>query len=126
MVGNHDMCPPIPLLGDTRSFELPGSNSIWGRNETQVVLETCGLKHSCEVFLCRTGLAGKSGSPVGKTLVFCSDAFQMCKYLHCRFGNCQCESHASLGDVVFAKSGNYTMKLSKGIVRGAILAMKKT
>ena len=118
--------PQYLLLGDTRSFELPGSNSIWKRNETQVVLETCGLRHSCEVFLCQTGLAGKSGSPVGKTLVFCADVFEMCKYLHRRFGNCKCESHASLGDVVFSKSGNYTMKLSKGIVRGAILAMKQT
>ena len=111
--------------GITRSFELPASNAIWNRSETKDVLQQSNLTHACEVFLCQTGLSGKPGAPVGKVLVFRSNCFEMCKYLHRRFGNCRCETHASLGDVVFSKSGNYTMALAKGIVRGAILAMKK-
>ena len=111
--------------GITRSFELPASNAIWNRSETKDVLEQASLTHGCEVFLCQTGLSGKSGAPVGKVLVFRSNCFEMCKYLHRRFGNCKCEAHASLGDVVFSKSGNYTMALAKGIVRGAVLATRR-
>ena len=112
------------LLGDGRSFELPGFNSIWKREETQHVLEETGLKHGCEVFLCQTGLATKSNIPIGKTLVFRSSSFVFCSYLHKRFGKCNCDEHASLGDVVFKNAGNYTKKLAKGLIHGAVLTYR--
>ena len=112
------------LLGDSRSFELPASNAIWSKPETQNVLEAANLSHGCDVFLCQTGLLSKSGKAIGKTLMFRSDSFAFCNYLHRRFGNCQCEEHASLGDVVFSHTGNYTKKLAKGLIHGAVLTYR--
>ena len=67
--------------GETRSFELPAHNSIWKYRETQKVLFDCGLRFAADVFLCQTGIVGKNGLPIGKTLRFCSSAAPFCVFL---------------------------------------------
>lgn len=110
--------------GESRSFELPAHNSIWRYPETQKVLFDCGLKFASDVLLCQTGVVGKNGLPIGKTLRFCASAVAFCVYLKKRFGRCSCVEHASLSDAVYKKTGNYTMKLAKALVHAVIMARR--
>jgi len=110
--------------GESRSFELPAHNSIWRYPETQKVLFDCGLRFAADVLLCQTGVVGKNGLPIGKTLRFCASAVAFCTYLDKRFGKCSCVEHASLSDAVYKKTGNYTMKLAKALVHAVIMARR--
>ena len=81
---------PKYLLGQSASFELPARNEIWQRQGTKKVLEKGGLRHEARVHLCRTGLKGRSGLPVGKQLKFMCTHHCMAQGLAKRFGVCMC------------------------------------
>ena len=116
-------CTPRYLLkGDACSFELPTHNSIWKRPETCEVLTKARLSHSCEIFLCQTGVKGHDGLGVGKSLTFCSSIFSFCQHLHRKFGCCKCSNHSPFSKVDFTATGFYNQKLADGILKAAILA----
>ena len=105
------------MLGDGRSFELPRYNHIWERYGTQQVLEKASLSHRAVVYLCRTGMVGKSGNPVGKQLQFMSTHKSFAEHLHKCFGTCECVGkHAAFNDVEWPETGFYNQKLARGII----------
>ena len=110
--------------GDTKSFELPSHNRIWKFDETQQVLHENGLNFFADVLLCQTGVCGRNGLPVSKTLRFFSTSHAFCSYLVKRFGKCSCEKHASLTEAIFKKTGNYTLRLAKSLIHAVILARR--
>ena len=110
--------------GESRSFELPAHNRIWKFPETQQVLLESGLRFSADVLLGQTGVTGRNGLPVSKTLRFFWTSCAFCSYLEKRFGKCSCNKHAALSDAVYRKTGNYTMKLAKGLVHAVIMARR--
>ena len=105
-------------LGNSRSFELPFYNEIWGRDLTKEVLSGANMSHGSQVFLCKTGMQNEKGEPIGKSLWFASSHFQFAKVLRDRFGFCECSSHASLSDVNFSATAKYNEKLARGILAG--------
>ncbi len=112
--------------GDTKSFELPAHNRIWKFDETQRVLQENGPNVFADVLLCQTGVSGRNGLPVSKTLRFFATSHAFCSYLVKRFGKCSCEKHASLTDAIYKKTGNYTLRLAKSLIHAVIISRIET
>ena len=104
-------------LGDACSFELPRYNTIWNRFGTQRTLSKARLFHQCHVHLCRTGMKGRSGLPVGKQLRFMSSEPMFARKLHLTFGTCSCVRHATFGDTDWHRTGYYNQRLARGIIQ---------
>ena len=112
-------------LGDTRSFELPKFNNIWGRPQTVKVLEKANVTFEGIVNLCQCGYYGNDGLPVSKKLVFASNSQEFCGSLNKRFNKCKCEKHAALTTISFTQTGIYSPILARGIINATKAAMKK-
>ena len=106
-------------LGNSSSFELPRSNSIWDRWYVQKLLQKHEHHFDCFVNLCKTELLGRSGLPIAKQLKFTSSSWIFTEHLNRRFGLCDCSQHSCMNDIHWAKTATYTWKLGKEIVRAA-------
>lgn len=110
--------------GNSRGFELPTHNAIWGKHETKQVIDKNDLVHAVDVFLCQTGVVGSDGRAVGKSLRFRSNSFAFCQHLKKKFGTCNCAEHSSLSSTSFQETGFYTDKLAGSLIRAAVLAKR--
>ena len=104
---------------DAVSFELPRSNSIWDRPETQHVLNVGNLDFQQDVHLCQARYKGKDGKLIGKVMRFKSTHAQFCKSLGGRFGTCHCTEHSPLDQVGWSDTGFYNKTLARAILNGA-------
>ena len=100
-------------LGSTSSFELPKSNSIWGRWFVQKLLKKHHHDHHAFVHICMTGLLARTGLPIPKQLCFTSDSELFVRHLDVKFGECKCKEHAKMNDIHWAQHtrGNLEKRL---------------
>ena len=103
-------------LGSTSSFELPKSNSIWGRWYVQKLLKKQGHDHHCFVHICMTGLLARTGLPIPKQLCFSSNSELFVRHLDVKFGKCTCVEHAKMNDIHWAVTASYAWKLGREIL----------
>ena len=104
-------------MGNAASFELPRFNQIWERFGTQRLLEKAALLHTAHVWLCRTGVKGKTGLPVGKQLRFQSTAEAFAIHMHVKFGTCTCTKHSSFSQTDWSDTANYNQVLAREMIR---------
>ena len=104
-------------MGNAASFELPRFNQIWERFGTQRLLEKAALLRTAHVWLCRTGVKGKTGLPVGKQLRFQSTAEAFAIHMHVKFGTCTCTKHSSFSQTDWSDTANYNQVLAREIIR---------
>lgn len=103
-------------LGSTSSFELPKSNSIWGRWYVQKLLKKQGHDYHCFVHICMTGLLARTGLPIPKQLCFSSNSELFVRHLDVKFGKCTCVEHAKMNDIHWAVTASYTWKLGRELL----------
>ena len=82
------------------------------------------MLYAANVKLCKVGVRGKDGKPIGKTLRFVSTAKAFADSLERKYGQYSCEEHATLFETDDSSTAYYSRKLARGIL-DAVKAARK-